>query len=81
MRFRLIFKEKIENIHAKDTDYWKVRDHCHYTDEYRGAGNSIRNLNYTLPKGIPIAPRNGSNYDYHLIMKELAERFEGQFTI
>ena len=23
---------------------------------------------------------NGSNYDYHLIIKELAEKFEGQFT-
>ena len=28
------------------------------------------------PKNIPIAFFNGSNYDYHFIMKELAESFK-----
>ena len=31
-------------------------------------------------KKISIAFHNGSNYDYHLMVKELAEEFEKQFT-
>ena len=33
-----------------------------------------------MPKKIPITFHNGSNYDYHFIIKELAEEFEKQFT-
>ena len=29
---------------------------------------------------IPIAFHNGSNYDYHFIIKEFAEKFKRQFT-
>ena len=32
-----------------------------------------------MPNEIPVVFRNGSNYDYHFIMKELANEFEGQF--
>ena len=64
----------------KDKKYCKVRDHCHYTGEYRGDGHSICNLKYSLPKKILIAFHNGSNYDYHFITKELAEQFKKQFT-
>ena len=31
-------------------------------------------------KKITIAFHNGSSYDYHFIIKELAEEFEKQFT-
>ena len=31
-------------------------------------------------KKIPIAFHNGSNYDYHFIIKGLAEEFKKQFT-
>ena len=57
----------------KDNKYCKVRDHCHYTGEYRGAAHSICNLKYSVPKKIPIVFHNGSNYDYHFIMKDLTE--------
>ena len=35
---------------------------------------------YSEPKKISIVFRNGSNYDYHFIIKELAEEFKKQFT-
>ena len=60
--------------------YCKVRYHCHYTGEYRSATHSILNLKYSVPKKIPIAFHNGSNYDYHLIIKDLAEELKKQFT-
>ena len=56
------------------------RDHCHYTGEYRGAEHSICNLKYAVPKKNPIVFHNGSNYDYHFIIKELAQEFQKQFT-
>ena len=60
--------------------YKKVRDHCHYAGEYRSAAHSICDLKYNVPKKIPIVFHNGSNYDYHFIIKELAEEFKKQFT-
>ena len=39
-----------------------------------------RCLKYSVPKIIPIVFHNGSRYDYHFIIKELAENFSKQFT-
>ena len=64
----------------KGKKYCKVRDHCYYTGEYGGNVHSICNLKYSVPKKIPIAFHNESNYVYHFIMKELAEEFKKQFT-
>ena len=33
-----------------------------------------------MPKEIPIAFHNGSNYDYHLINKKLAQEFKEEST-
>ena len=49
-----ICKEQIEDKHAKDKKYCKVRDHCHYTEEYEGAAHCICNLKYIVPKEISI---------------------------
>ena len=63
----------------KDKNYCKVTDHCHYTGEHIGAAHSICNLKYSVPKKVPIVFHSGSNYNYHFIMKELAEEFKKQF--
>ena len=59
--------------------YHKVRDHCHYTGKYRGVAHNTCNLRYKTPKEIPVVFHNSSTYDYHFIIRELAEEFEGQF--
>ena len=59
--------------------YHKVRDHCHYTGKYRGAAHDICNLRYKTPKDILVVFQNGSTFDYHFIIKDLVEEFEGQF--
>ena len=67
-------KETIENKYLKDKKYQNVRNQCHYTGEYRGASHRIGNLKYSVPKKISIVFHNKSNYDYHFIIKELAEK-------
>ena len=49
--------------------YCRVSEHCHYRGEYRGAAHSIFNLKYSVPKRISIVFHNGSNYNYHFIIK------------
>ena len=69
-------KNKVINKRAAGI-IWKceVRDHSHYTEEYRRAAHSICNLKYSVPKKIPIDFHDGSNYDYHFIIKDLAKEF------
>ena len=38
------------------------------------------NLEYSVPKKIPIVFHNESNYDYHFVIKKLAKEFKKQFT-
>ena len=64
-----------DHIGVKSTNYRKVRDHDHYTRLYRGAAHSICNLRYSTQRDIPVVIHNGSNYEFHLIIKELAEEF------
>ena len=52
-----ICKEKFQYKYLKDKKHHKVRDHCHYTGEYRGAVHSICNLKYS----VPIAFYDGSS--------------------
>ena len=59
--------------------YKKVRDHCHYTGKFRGTAHSIYNLRYKVPIEIPVKTHNGSKYDYHFIIRELADEFKGPF--
>ena len=36
-------------------------------------------MRYKIPKEIPVVFHNGSTYDYHFMMKELAKEFKGNF--
>ena len=53
--------KKNENKYIKDKKYSKVRDHCHYTREYRSAAHNIYNLKYSVPKTLAIVFHNASN--------------------
>ena len=39
----------------------------------------FKNLKFNVPREIPVVFHNGSDYDYHFIIKELANKLEGQF--
>ena len=67
--------KKIKKISTDDENikYHKLRDHCHYTGKYRGAANDICNLTHKTPKEIPIVFHDGSTYDYHFLIEELAK--------
>ena len=71
--------KKILKKLSKSINYWKVRDHCHYTGKYRNAAYSFCNLKFIVPSEIPVVFHNWSNYDYHFIIKELVNEFEEQF--
>ena len=64
---------------AFNKKYLKVRSHCHYTEKYRRAAHDICSLRYKIPKEILIVFYNGSTYDYHFIIKELAKEANGQY--
>ena len=68
-----------KEFNKNDKKQQKVRDHCYYPGNYRGAAHNICNLRYKVPKEIPLVFHNGSTYDYHFIIKELVKGFEGNF--
>ena len=53
----------------------KVKDHCHYTGKFKGAAHIKFNLNYKVPKDIPMIIHNAS-CDTHFIINQLAEEFK-----
>ena len=53
-----------------DKNKKKIRHHCQYTRKFRGAAHSEC-----------IVFHNGSTYDYHFIIKQLAVEFEGKFKL
>ena len=56
-----------------------TKDHFHYTGKFRGTVHSKCNLNYKVPKDIPIVNHN-ANYDIHFMINQLAEEFEGEIN-
>ena len=72
-------RKKFSKRFPNGKSYGKVRDHCHFTGKYRGTAHSICNLRFNLLSKISLVFYKDSNYEYHFIIKELANEFEGQF--
>ena len=60
-----------------DKKYYKVKKYCYYTGKYKGAAHNNCSLKYKVQKEIPIVFHNGSTYDYHFLIKELVNEFDG----
>ena len=65
------FRKSLE-CHICDEDLGdnRVRDHCHLSGKYRGAAHNECNINYKIPKFIPVVFHNLSGYDSHLFIKK-----------
>ena len=79
-KFCYIYRQKFEDKYTIDKKYRKFRDHFHYIDEHSGAEHCLYSLNYSVRKEIIFVSYNRSNYDYHFMIKELAEKSEEQLT-
>ena len=64
-----ICRKRILKKLSKSISYRKNREYCHHTGKYRGEAHNICNLKFNVPNGIPVVFHNGSNYDYHFIIK------------
>ena len=62
----------------KDKKYCKVRAHCHYTGEYRGAVHSICNSKYSVPKKFVQVFIMDLTM---IIIKKLAEEFKNNLFV
>ena len=74
-----IYKKGFSSNDDDNKRYQKVRDHSHYTGKFRGPAHIICNLRYKTPKEILVLFHDGSIYDYHFIIKQLAKEFDGRF--
>ena len=76
-----ICKEKFctDKDNKNYTNRKKVKDLCHYTGQFREAAHSICNLEYKVPKEIPIIIHNAT-YDTHFIINQLAIEFKGELN-
>ena len=61
------------HICSKELGNDKVRDHCHFTGEYRGAAHNKCNLKCKKPRILPVIFHNLQGYDDHLFIKQLAK--------
>ena len=61
------------HICSKELGDDKVRDHCHFTGQYRGAAHNKCNLKCKKPKVLPVIFHNLQGYDAHLFIKQLAK--------
>ena len=78
-RFELTSIYRICSKLIEDSDN-KVRDHCHISRKYRGAGHWSCNINLKITKKVPVIFHNLKGYDSHLIFKELG-RFNVKISV
>ena len=72
-------KAKTCHICDKELKEDKVRHHCHFTGQYRGAAHNSCNLQCRKPMILPVIFHNLQGYDAHLFIKQLA-RLEGDLN-
>ena len=63
-----------------DDDDEKVRDYCHISGKFRGAGHLDCNINVQLTKKVPVIFHNLGGYDSHLILNEL-DKFDVKISV
>ena len=51
----------------------RVRDHCHFTANYRGSAHQDCNINYRITDKIPVIFHNLRGYDSHFIMQQIGK--------
>ena len=62
-----------KKVFGKKKNEVKVRDQDHYTGKYRGPAHLICNLRCSTQINIPVFFQIGTNYDFNLIITELAK--------
>ena len=67
-----IFEEDLF-VNEKTGQILKVRDHCHFTGEYRGAAHKECNLKCRKPLVLLVIFHNLQGYDSHLFIKQPAK--------
>ena len=67
-----------KKVFGKKKNHSKVHDHDHYTGKFRGTAHLICNLRYSTQIDIPVFFHNGTNYDFNLIITELAKEFRSE---
>ena len=66
--------DKAETCHICEKELLtdKVRYHCHFTGQYRGAAHDSCNLQCREPMILPVIFHNLQGYDAHLFIKQLS---------
>ena len=73
-----LWKRTLQKL-ARNKSYQNVRDLCHYASKYRGASHSTCIVKFSVPNYISVVFHSDSNYDYHFIIKESANKFDVTF--
>ena len=60
-------------IYIKNNDCRVVRDHCHFTGEFRGAAHNHCNRQFRKTYKIPVFMHNLKGYDGHIVFENLAK--------
>ena len=71
--WRNYFKKSKCAICDKPLSGETVKDHDHLTGKFRGAAHNYCNLQYQMPKFVPVIFHNLSGYDSHLFIKQLGK--------
>ena len=72
------YSHNCKKVFGEAKKHRKICDHDHCTCKFRGAAYSICNLRYSIQRNIPVVFHNGTNYDFNLIINELAKEVRSE---